>query len=135
MTRSTNAILGELAIEQATLAELERTRDEARAKIESLRSELAVASATTPLPLPLSPAVKGKSPDTPADKVKLFRSLFRGRSDIFPDPVRQQENRQTRLRSGVLKQMGTGTLPAQDWRQVQRLRKSRLRPRRRPGCR
>jgi superfamily II DNA or RNA helicase len=84
MTRSTNAILQELAIEQATLTELERTRDEARAKIESLRSELAAASATIPLPLPLSSAVKGKSPDTPADKVKLFRSLFRGRSDIFP---------------------------------------------------
>jgi hypothetical protein len=84
MTRSTETILEELAREQARLADLERTRDEARAKIESLRSELAAACATRTLPPPLTPAVTGKAPYTPADKVKLFRSLFRGRADIFP---------------------------------------------------
>jgi hypothetical protein len=28
--------------------------------------------------------VKCKAPDTPADKVSVFRSLFRGRADVFP---------------------------------------------------
>jgi superfamily II DNA or RNA helicase len=84
MTRSTDGILQELAREQARLAELERTRDEARVRIESLRSELAATSATKDLPPPLPPAPKARTPHAPADKVKLFRSLFRGRADIFP---------------------------------------------------
>jgi len=41
MTRTKDAILGDLACEEARLEELERTREAARAKIESLRSELA----------------------------------------------------------------------------------------------
>ncbi len=82
--RTRDAILRELAIEQARLSELERTREEARAKVESLRAQLAVPAATIPLSLPPSSRVKGEAPATPADKVKLFRSLFRGRADIFP---------------------------------------------------
>ena len=82
MTRSSNTILEELAREQARLAELERARDETRAKIESLRLEFASASATTTPPPP--PALTGKAPNTPAEKVKLFRSLFQGRTDVFP---------------------------------------------------
>lgn len=82
--RTRDAILRELAIEQARLSELERTREEARAKVESLRAQLATPAATIPLSLPPSSRVKSEVPDTPADKVKLFRSLFRGRADIFP---------------------------------------------------
>lgn len=82
MTRAKDAILQDLAREEQRLAELERTRDEARTRIECLRSELATASAPAPLSLPL--ATYGKAPHTPADKVKLFRSLFRGRPNIFP---------------------------------------------------
>jgi hypothetical protein len=84
MKRSSDSILEELAREQARLAELERTRDETRARIESLRSEFDAASATATPPPPLQPSVTVKAPDTPAAKVKLFRSLFRGRTDVFP---------------------------------------------------
>lgn len=77
--RSRNDILRELAREEARLAELERTRE----RIESLRTEFAAAS-TTPPSLPLPPALDRKSPHTPAEKVSLFRSLFRGRTDVFP---------------------------------------------------
>src|SRR5258708_11757769 len=81
MTRAKDDILQELAREQGELTELERTREEARAKIEALRSELATAITTPPsLRLPTGIQV----PQTPADKVRLFRSLFRGRPDIFP---------------------------------------------------
>ncbi len=84
MTRSRDVILQELTREDAMLAGLERARDEARARIELLRSELAAASVTTPIPLPSPPARVSKSAHTAADKVNLFRSLFRGRIDIFP---------------------------------------------------
>ncbi len=83
MTRAQDDILHELAREQGQLTELERTREEARAKIESLRSELATAIATPPSPR-LPTGLNGQVPQTPADKVRLFRSLFRGRPDIFP---------------------------------------------------
>jgi len=84
MTRARDVILQELTREDAMLVGLERARDEARARIELLRSELAAASATTPVPLPSPPAGVSKSPHSTADKVNLFRSLFRGRMDIFP---------------------------------------------------
>jgi hypothetical protein len=84
MTRSRDDILQDLAREEARLAELERTRDAARAKIEALRSELPAAPMPEPQPLRLPLATNGKVPHTAEDKVKLFRSLFRGRADIFP---------------------------------------------------
>jgi len=80
MKRSTDNILQELAREQAKLAEFERSRDEARAKIESLRSELAAVSTLNSLAVTSNFEV----PNTPSGKVRLFRSLFRGRTDIFP---------------------------------------------------
>ena len=65
MMRARNTLIAKLAAEQARLAELEHTYKEAQAKVESLRARLAA-----------SPKALG----TPADKVKLFRSLFRGRA-------------------------------------------------------
>jgi hypothetical protein len=82
MTRELNEVLEDIAREEARLLELERTREEARSRIASLRAELDAAPARLPLPLPLAP--NGKVPHTPAEKVKLFRSLFRGRTDVFP---------------------------------------------------
>jgi superfamily II DNA or RNA helicase len=82
--RSRNAILQELAREEARLVELERTREGTRESIESLRTELVAASVTTPPSPSLPPAVDRKTPHTPVEKVSLFRSLFRGRTDVFP---------------------------------------------------
>lgn len=84
MPRSRDAIFQELAHEEARLAELGRAREVARERIESLRSELAASSATTLLSLQLPPALDRKTPHTPAEKVSLFRTLFRGRTDVFP---------------------------------------------------
>jgi superfamily II DNA or RNA helicase len=84
MTRSTEDLRQELAREQARLAELERARDEIRAKIDSLRSELAANPDTTPLRCPAPAPAKCNAPNTPSGKVQLFRSLFRGRTDVFP---------------------------------------------------
>jgi hypothetical protein len=82
--RTKEAILRELATEQAKLDELERELSTARAKIDTLRAELHTAPAAKPTALPQSIAVARRAPDTPADKVKLFRLLFRGRTDVFP---------------------------------------------------
>ncbi|MFZ2509182.1 MAG: hypothetical protein WAW79_12005, partial [Steroidobacteraceae bacterium] len=69
--RSRNAILQELAREEARLAELERARAVKRESIESLRTELAAAYAAPPS-LPLPPALDCRTPHTPAEKVSLF---------------------------------------------------------------
>jgi hypothetical protein len=84
MTRTKDAIHQELVREQAKFAELERARKEARTKIELLRSEPIAAQKTTSRPLSFSIGVQCKVPKTPADKVSLFRSMFRGRLDVFP---------------------------------------------------
>lgn len=79
MTRSRHTILEELARENARVAELARAQDEARGRIQLLHSELTETSSTY---VPVLAA--GDHPWTAADKVNLFRSLFRGRPDVFP---------------------------------------------------
>jgi hypothetical protein len=84
MKRTADEILQELGREKAKLAELDRSRDEVRAKTESLRPELTAGPATTPLLNPSVVAAKCDVPNTPSGKVQLFRSLCRGRTDILP---------------------------------------------------
>jgi superfamily II DNA or RNA helicase len=80
--RSKDAILQELAREEARLAELERASEGARERISVLRSDLATTSRVQP-PLSFAPPDR-RTPQTPAEKVSLFRSLFRGRLDLVP---------------------------------------------------
>ena len=65
MTRGKDGILQDLAREEDRLAQLERAHEEARAKVESLRSELATASTLALAPLRLPIATNGSAPDTP----------------------------------------------------------------------
>src|ERR1700730_14688431 len=82
--RTKEAIAQELATERAKLDELEHQLSTVRANIDTLRSELHAARTAKPTPPPLSIAVTRQTPGTPAEKVKLFRSLFRGHTDVFP---------------------------------------------------
>jgi len=84
MTRAKDDILQDLAREEQGLAELERTYAEACTRVEALRSELAIASASPPASPAPRLTTEGTPPQSPADKVKLFRSIFRGRPDVFP---------------------------------------------------
>jgi superfamily II DNA or RNA helicase len=84
MIRSKETILEESALEEQRITELEQALAEARTRRERLRSELEAASSTTSPVWSLASTGNGETPHTPADKVKLFRSLFRGRPDIFP---------------------------------------------------
>ncbi len=75
-------LVTELAKAESDLERIEAQRTTANARIDALRKELAALDATprpaVPEPLP------GFAPRTPADKVKLFRQLFRGRPDLYP---------------------------------------------------
>ena len=78
-------MLEELAREQAMLADLDRQRERAIARILALRDQIAATAADPPVSQPPAPAAGSASPSmTSGDKLKLFRSLFRGRMDVFP---------------------------------------------------
>ena len=77
-------LLQELAQEEARLADLDRQCKAARSRIEALRAGLAGLHAAEPTRAVL-PVIKSiQTPATPAEKVRLFRALFKGREDIFP---------------------------------------------------
>jgi hypothetical protein len=84
MTRSKDAILQEIARVAAALADNKRQRDEMRGRLEALRAELTVSGPSALSSIPPTVTADSKAPHTRAEKVRLFRSLFRGRADIFP---------------------------------------------------
>ncbi len=82
MARSGHDILRELEAAGSSLAAAERTCGELKARIAALQMELAAISPViSPNPAPPPGSL---TPQTPADKVRLFQSLFRGRADVFP---------------------------------------------------
>jgi superfamily II DNA or RNA helicase len=82
MARSRDDIMRELESVGESLANVERAHDELEARITALRTELEAHSPTArPPPAPPSDI---STLQTPAEKVRLFRSLFRGRPDVFP---------------------------------------------------
>lgn len=83
-------LLSAIAREQSLLASVEEDEARARARLETLRADLgALDAAASGTPLR---AGEPRAPATAADKVALFRSLFRGRTDVFP---RRWQNRRT----------------------------------------
>jgi hypothetical protein len=77
-----------IAEEEARLARIEKERAEVLAKLRELMgrpaTEISAPAPATPiLPevLPFPPSI----PSTAEEKVALFRSLFRGRDDVFPN--------------------------------------------------
>ena len=75
-------LVTEFAKAQSDLDRIEAQRIAAKARIAALRKELAALDAT---PRPVVPeSLSGFVPRTPADKVKLFLQLFRGRADLYP---------------------------------------------------
>jgi hypothetical protein len=80
MPRSKDDIREEIAQEEARLEELERARKGAEHRIAELRQQLRTASVSEDLPL----SHQRETPQTSAQKIELFRSLFRGRTDVFP---------------------------------------------------
>lgn len=73
-----------IAQEETRLAMLEAQQAESRHRLTVLRAELAALDSEPEIQARLPLAFEALIPHTPADKVRLFRSLFRGREDIFP---------------------------------------------------
>jgi superfamily II DNA or RNA helicase len=77
-------LLAEIAREESRLADLRAEVETAAARLAGLREQLAALPAVqVPLQPKLIPDVS-IAPATNAAKVDLFRSLFRGRDDVFP---------------------------------------------------
>jgi hypothetical protein len=77
-------IRNRLAREEERLRALERERSEAQGRIEVLRRQLAETRSSPPPREAMPEAGIALAPRTPAEKVRLFRALFRGRQDVFP---------------------------------------------------
>jgi len=77
-------LMAEISREEARLADLRTAVEESSARLAKLRNELtSEPSIQTVVPPAMTPAVE-TVPTTNAAKVSLFRSLFRGREDVFP---------------------------------------------------
>ncbi|HEX6899904.1 MAG TPA: DEAD/DEAH box helicase family protein [Thermoanaerobaculia bacterium] len=66
------------------MAELKRQQEAACSRMAALQAELAALPPDEPTQSVLTVATAIPAPVTPAEKVRLFRTLFRGRDDIFP---------------------------------------------------
>lgn len=84
MSMTREELLAQIAEEEARLTALDHQRDGARARLEMLRQQLAAMAALPALAARLPLAESKAVPTTPSEKVRLFRSLFRGREDVFP---------------------------------------------------
>ncbi|MBI5548138.1 MAG: DEAD/DEAH box helicase family protein [Deltaproteobacteria bacterium] len=74
-----------LAQQESEVARLERAFAEARAKRDSLRAELASLPIEPVLVRPADPAASDGPAISLDAKVKVFRSLFKGRTDVYPE--------------------------------------------------
>ena len=70
------ALAAQIAREEARLTELAAEQTVARQRLEALRAQLVLPHQTA--------ATAAPAPQTNEEKVALFRSLFRGRTDVFP---------------------------------------------------
>jgi hypothetical protein len=67
---------------EAELAALGHAREQTLARLAALRASGSPSGAPPQLRLPI--ANGAPAPRTGAEKIRLFRTLFRGRTDVFP---------------------------------------------------
>ena len=77
-------LLAAIAEEEARLAKLEADQALARSRLAGLRAEFDEYGVEPQVHVRLPLVVNRPAPKTPVEKVNLFRSLFRGREDVFP---------------------------------------------------
>jgi hypothetical protein len=76
-------LIKSIAREEARLARLETEQSDARRRLGTLKAELASLAAEPEIRIHVPPLTgQVPVPTTSAEKVKLFRSLFRGRADV-----------------------------------------------------
>ncbi len=79
-----SALLTAIAEQEAQVARIEDERERARARLGELQAAARTLGAHPPPKSTSSPYPHVPGPRTPAEKVVLFRQLFRGRHDVFP---------------------------------------------------
>jgi hypothetical protein len=77
-------VLEAIALEEARLDRLEGEHAHARKRLATLRSELASLGRASEARTASGLQAPSGVPETPEEKVRLFQSLFRGRTDVFP---------------------------------------------------
>ena len=77
-------LLQSIAQEEGRLARIETEQADSRRRLSALQAELASLDAEPEIRVRLPIAVEAPVPETSTGKVELFRSLFRGREDVFP---------------------------------------------------
>jgi len=80
----------EIEDEEALLARLDRERQAAGDRLLALREQYRVAATPAPASTEKQPC-SGETPTTSEEKVSLFRSLFRGREDVYPKYWRNEK--------------------------------------------
>jgi len=84
MTLRRRELLASIEETKETLQRLTLERVQAESRLHALQSELAGLNAEQGSePTPPSPSTS-PGPQTPAEKVRLFRQLFHGRVDVYP---------------------------------------------------
>ncbi len=73
-----------IAREEALLVDLNRRREAARVRLQALQSQLVVVADSVSFQSTTSVPAVIPAPNTSAEKVALFRQLFRGREGVFP---------------------------------------------------
>ncbi len=82
--RDRQTLIDAIAAEELALARLAREDREARAHLAALRAELNAVEQRPEVSVSTPSETSLLAPHSPADKVALFRRLFRGREDLFP---------------------------------------------------
>lgn len=77
-------LLNAILEEEARLARLAAQHSDTRTRLATLQSELAAVAAEPKVHVLPEIVAEAVVPRTPTEKVSLFRSLFQGRSDVFP---------------------------------------------------
>ena len=79
-----DALRRAIAQEESHLATLTAQQTESSHRLLALRAELAALDVEPEIHVQLPKPAEVLTPETPAEKIRLYRSLFRGREDIFP---------------------------------------------------
>ena len=79
-----DALRDAIAREELAFAKLQADQAESMRRLTALRAELAALDAEAEIHVSMALSLEAPIPRTPADKVRLFRSLFRGREEVFP---------------------------------------------------
>lgn len=96
---SRDELLEAISNEQALLTRLDREQTDARARLASLQAELAALGSEPEIRVRLPVVLDAPAPETPAEKVSLFRCLFRGRDEV-PGWIRGVVENRQRVTSG-----------------------------------